>query len=928
MKLFLLDAYALIYRAYYSFIKMPLINSKGFNTSAIFGFVNTLDNILRRENPTHIGVAFDPIEPTFRHQVFKQYKAQREETPETIRLSIPIIKDIVSAYHIPILEVSGYEADDVIGTVAKKTSRDYEIFMMTPDKDYGQLVDEHIFIYKPRYRKDGFEILGVKEIKEKYGFISPIQMIDFLGLMGDSSDNIPGCPGIGEITAKKLIARFGSIENLLKNVHFLNGILKTKIERNKETILFSKFLATIKTDVPINFNPNELIREDIDKPVLKKIFEKLEFHQLVSRFFGEKRSVLSIKKQFSSSLLFTDKFVEKNNEKTETVLSNFDNLSTVLHKYRVIDKQSDIGDLINKIKIQNFFSFNIKTTEAIEIDPLSAELVGIAFTLQEGEAYFLPFFGRKRDIIPTVQLFKEIFESDTILKVGQNLKYDINVLKKYGIRMNYPIFDILIAHYLINPEYLHNLDFLAKTYLNYRIINTEELIGSKKESQLSVRQVPLSLLADYACENADIVLKLKNIFEPIIRKSNFSNLFYRIELPLVFVLSDMEEFGVKLDISALKDYSVVLNRYLESIEKIIFQISGKIFNVNSPKMVGEILFDHLKIIENSKKTKSGQYATSEGILENLKKKHPIVGEILKYRKSKKLLTTYIDTLPTLVSFIDKKIHTTYNQATTATGRLSSNSPNLQNIPIRDKEGKEIRRVFIPDDNCLFLSADYSQIELRIMAHLSEDKNMLEAFRNGQDIHSAIASIIFGVPLAEITCDMRRKAKITNFGIIYGISVFGLAEQLQVSRFIAKELINKYFMIFPDIKNYIDRSIAIARKDGYVETIFRRKRFLPDINSRNSVVRKYAERNSINAPIQGSAADIIKVAMNRIHRRLIDNDLQSKMIIQVHDELNFNVFIDELDKVKQIVVYEMEHATHLKVPLVVNCGIGKNWLEAH
>jgi len=925
MRLFLLDAYALIYRAYYALIRVPRINSKGFNTSAIFGFVNTLEEVLKKENPTHIGIVFDPVGPTFRHQAFEQYKAQREETPETIRLSIPIIKEIISAYHIPILEVPSYEADDVIGTIAKKASEDYTVFMMTPDKDYIQLVDEHIFIYKPKHGKNEFEILGMKEIKEKYNLIDPLQMIDFLGLMGDASDNIPGCPGVGEVTAKKLIAEFGNIENLIENVHLLHGALKTKIENNKEIILFSKFLATIKTDIPIDFNPNELMRKDVDEPALRKIFEKLEFHQLVSRIFGETKKIVSrIDEQFSPTL-FVAEFTNENSEKIEPVSSSFDNLNTIPHRYCLLDKRSDIDSLVNKIKIQKFFAFDTETTG---IDALSAELVGISFALQEGEAYFLPVFGENERIQQIVQLFKEIFENETILKIGQNLKYDINVLKKYGIRVNSPIFDTLIAHYLINPEYRHNLDYLAETYLNYKTIHIEELIGSKGKNQLTMKQVPLALLTDYACEDADIALKLKIIFEPMINKNNFSNLFYQTELPLVLVLSDMEEFGVKLDISALKDSSMDLNKYLKDVENIIFQLSGKVFNVSSPKMVGEILFDHLKIIKNSKKTKSGQYTTNEDILESLKNKHPIVENILKYRKIKKLLTTYIDTLPTLVSPIDGKIHTTYNQAITATGRLSSTGPNLQNIPIRDEEGKEIRRAFIPDNDCLFLSVDYSQVELRIMAHLSEDKSMLEAFQNGQDIHSATASNVFGVPLAEVTHDMRRKAKIANFGIIYGISVFGLAERLRISRSEAKELIDEYFTIFPDVKTYIDKSIAIARENGYVKTIFQRKRFLPDINSRNAIVRGYAERNAINAPIQGSAADIIKVAMNGIYKRFRDENLRSRMIMQVHDELNFNVFVDELDKVRQIVIYEMEHAVCLKVPLVVECGIGKNWLEAH
>jgi DNA polymerase-1 len=923
MKLFLLDAYALIYRAYYALIRMPRINSKGFNTSAIFGFVNTLEEVLKKENPTHIGVAFDPAGPTFRHEAFVAYKAQREETPEVIRLSVPIIKDIIRAYNIPILEVPYYEADDVIGTIAKKASRDYEVFMMTPDKDYGQLVDDHIFMYKPKHGSSEFEILGAEEVKKKYSLTDPLQMIDFLGLMGDASDNIPGCPGVGEVTAKKLIADFGSIENLLDNTEQLKGALKTKIEENKDMIRFSKFLATIKTDVPIDFNPDELVREKIDEPALRKIFDELEFRQLAGRVFGEvKKANPMVKNQPAQTSLF-EEFTD--NDTGEIKYSNFSDLQSTPHQYSLLDDESKIAGLIDRIKQQKFVTFDTETTG---IDPLLSELVGMSFSLQEGEAYYLPVSMKREEIEQTVRLFKEVLEDKTILKIGQNLKYDMNVLKKYGIRVDGPMFDTLLAHYLINPEYRHNIDYLAETYLNYQTIHIEELIGNRGKNQLTMRQVPLEVITDYACEDADVTMKLKNIFEGMVEKENFSDLFYQIEMPLVPVLADMEEAGVRLDIPALKESSVVLTKYLDEIEQEVFRMAGKEFNISSPKMVGEVLFDHLKIVENSRKTKSGQYTTSEDVLESLKSKHPVVEKILEYRKIKKLLSTYIDALPALLSPVDGKVHTTYNQATTSTGRLSSTNPNLQNIPIKDEEGKEIRRAFIPDNDCLFLSVDYSQIELRIMAHLSEDKNMLEAFRSGQDIHAATAAKIFGIPISEVTRDMRRKAKTANFGIIYGISVFGLAEQLRISRMEAKELIDGYFATFPDVKAYMEHSIAVAREKGYVETIFHRKRFLPDINSRNAIVRGYAERNAINAPIQGSAADIIKVAMNRIYKRFKEDNLQSRMIMQVHDELNFNVFPDELDQVKQIVVDEMEHAIELKVPLVAECGVGQNWLEAH
>lgn len=920
MKLFLLDAYALIYRAYYALIKMPRINSKGFNTSAVLGFVNTLEEVLKKEEPTHIGVAFDPPGPTFRHDLFKEYKAQREETPEVIRESVPVIKDIIRAYNIPILEVPCYEADDVIGTIAKKASKDYEVFMMTPDKDYGQLVDKNIFIYKPKYGSSDFEILGVDEIEKKYSLTNPLQIIDFLALMGDKSDNIPGCPGIGEVTAKKLIAEFGGVESLIENTENLTGAVQTKIRENKELILFSKFLATIKTDVPIDFDSNKLLRKKINEPALRKIFDELEFRQLSARIFGDTPTAAA--KRPSQPSLF-DSFQSSDTEEIE--YSSFDRLKSIPHNYSLLDNESDINALIERIKAQKYFSFDTETTG---IDPLSAELVGISFALQEGEACFLPVSKEKAEAQKTVSLFKDVLEDKTILKIGQNLKYDINVLKKYQIRVEGPMFDTLIAHYLINPEYRHNLNYLAETYLNYQTIHIEELIGNKGKDQLNMRQVSLDLLVDYACEDADVALKLKNIFEKMIQESAFSDLFYQIEMPLVPVLADMEEAGVRLDIPALKESSLVLTEYLKEIEQEVFRMSGKEFNIASPKMVGEVLFDHLKIVEKSKKTKSGQYTTSEDVLESLKSKHPVVEKILEYRKVKKLLSTYIDALPTLISPIDGKVHTTYNQATTSTGRLSSTNPNLQNIPIKDEEGKEIRRAFIPDNGCYFMSVDYSQIELRIMAHLSEDKNMVEAFQSGRDIHVATAARIFGLPVSEVTKEMRRKAKTANFGIIYGISVFGLSEQLRIQRTEAKELIDGYFATFPGVKTYMDKSIKAARESGYVETIFHRKRFLPDINSRNSVVRGYAERNAINAPIQGSAADIIKVAMNRIHKRFKEQKLNSRMIMQVHDELNFNVQADELDTVKKIVVEEMENALQLKIPVIAECGVGKNWLEAH
>ncbi|MDL2257257.1 DNA polymerase I [Bacteroidales bacterium OttesenSCG-928-I14] len=920
MKLFLLDAYALIYRAYYALIRAPRVTSKGFNTSAIYGFVNTLEEVLKKEAPTHIGVAFDPSGPTFRHEIFEAYKAEREETPEVIKQSVPIIKEIIKAYNIPILEVPFYEADDVIGTLAKKASKDFQVYMMTPDKDYGQLVDENIFIYKPSFRGQEYQVLGVEEIKEKYSLNNPLQVIDLLSLMGDKVDNIPGCPGVGEVTAKKLIAEFGSVENLLENTDKLKGALKEKVENNKEQILSSKFLATIKIDVPIEFNPEELVREEINEQALRQLFDELEFRQLNARIFGETKA--PVKKSAQPSLFDFD-----NEETIETETQSYDSytdINSTPHEYILLDSEEGIKDLVGQIKEKRFLSFDTETTG---IDPLQSELVGMSIALEEGKAWYIPVSDKKEEVRKTVFLFKEVLEDTNILKIGQGFKYDINVLKKYGVNMEGPMFDTLIAHYLINPEYRHNLDYLAETYLHYRTIHIEELIGAKGKNQISMRQVPIEKVVDYACEDADVALKLKNIFEPKLTEGNLTDLFHTIEMPLVNVLADMEEYGVRLDIPALKESSSLLSEQLMRIEQDIFQLAGMEFNISSPKLVGEVLFDHLKIVENSKRTKSGQYTTSEDVLEGLKSKHPVVGKILEFRKVKKLLSTYIDALPTLLSPLDGKIHTTYNQTVAATGRLSSSNPNLQNIPVRD-EGKEIRKAFIPDDGCIFFSADYSQIELRIMAHLSEDVNMVQAFRSGQDIHAATAAKIYGVDIEEVTRDMRNKAKTANFGIIYGISVFGLGEQLHIPRSEAKELIDGYFATFPGVKEYMDKSIEIARKQEYVETIFHRKRFLPDINSRNSVVRGYAERNAINAPIQGSAADIIKVAMNRIQKRFKEEGLQSRMIMQVHDELNFNVVKDELAKVQEIVIYEMENACQLIVPLIADCGFGENWLIAH
>ncbi|MCL2649526.1 MAG: DNA polymerase I [Candidatus Azobacteroides sp.] len=925
MKLFLLDAYALIYRSYYAFIKAPRINSKGQNTSAILGFVNTLEDVLKKENPTHIGVVFDPPGPTFRHEAYERYKAQREETPEVIRESVPVIKEIIKAYNIPLLEVSGFEADDVIGTLAKEASKNnFEVYMMTPDKDYGQLVEKNIYIYKPKYGSSEFEILGEEEVKTKYSLKNPLQMIDLLGLMGDKSDNIPGCPGVGEVIAKNLLAEFGSIDNLLEHTSELKGAVKMRVEENKEMILFSKFLATIRIDVPIQFNPDELKRNKINEEKLREIFSLLEFRTLASRIFSEEKKdpLPSLKNGGFQTSLFPEFEVA---DTDDNKYSNLSDLKSIPHTYKVLMYESDIYELIEKIYARKFVSFDTETTG---IDPSMSELVGMSFSLDENYAYYLPVPEKFEEAKKLIEQFKPVLESDRILKIGQNIKYDIIVLKKYGIDVRGRMFDTMIAHYLLNPELRHNMDYLAEAYLNYQTIHIDELIGAKGKNQLNMRQVPLNLISDYACEDADVTLKLKNVFEKKVEENNLSQLFYEIEMPLVKVLADMETAGVRLDIDALKQSSGELTVLLIDLENEIYQMAGFQFNINSAKQVGEALFDRMKIVDKAPKTKTGQYTTSEDVLEGMRSKHPIIGKLLEYRGIKKLLSTYIDALPTLVNPKTGKIHTTFNQTVTSTGRLSSTNPNLQNIPIRDEEGKEIRRAFIPDENCVFLSADYSQIELRIMAHLSGDKNMIEAFLGGQDIHASTASKIYKIPIDEVTKDMRRKAKTANFGIIYGISVFGLAERLNISRGEAKELIDGYFETYPEVKKYMDSSIEKARHNGYVETIFHRKRFLPDINSRNAIVRGYAERNAINAPIQGSAADIIKVAMVNINNRFLRENIQSKMILQVHDELNFNVFTEEMETVKKIVIEEMENAAQLRVPLVADCGVGKNWLEAH
>ena len=954
-KLFLLDAYALIYRAYYAFIKSPRINSKGFNTSAVLGFVNTLEEVLKKEKPTHIGVAFDPAGPTFRHEAYEQYKAQREETPEVIRLSVPIIKEIIRAYRIPILEVSGFEADDVIGTLATEAGKQgITTYMMTPDKDYGQLVGGNVFMYRPKHT-GGFEVMGTEEVKAKFNIQSPAQVIDMLGLMGDASDNIPGCPGVGEKTAQKLIAQYGSIENLLAHTDELKGALKAKVETNRQLIEFSRFLATIKTDVPIALDMDKLKREEPDEEELRRIFEEMEFRTLINRVFNRDRTATassptsktqagkqgslfdrqpslfdqpaaSTQSGVTSAAGQGNLFAEFTTEGTgEDKYSNLACLDNLNYDYQLIDTEEKRTSLLQNLLTKKIFSLDTETTGT---DPITAELVGMSFSYAENQAFYVPVPADRAEAQKIVNSFRPAFEKEDVWKVGQNIKYDMLVLDNYGAEVRGPLFDTMVAHYVLQPELHHNMDYLAEIYLHYQTIHIEELIGPKGKGQKNMRDLAPEDIYKYACEDADVTLKLKSILEQELKANGAEKLFYEIEMPLVPVLAYMERNGVRVDTEALQQTSAHFTARMNQIEKEVYRLAGTDFNIASPKQVGEVLFDKLRITDKAKKTKTGQYVTSEEVLESLRGKHEIVGKILEHRGLKKLLGTYIDALPLLINKETGKIHTSFNQTVTATGRLSSSNPNLQNIPIRNEDGKEIRKAFIPDDGCEFFSADYSQIELRIMAHLSADTHMIEAFREGDDIHAATAAKVYKIGIDQVTREQRSKAKTANFGIIYGISVFGLAERMNVDRKEAKELIDGYFETYPQIKEYMDQSIETARRQGYIETLFGRKRYLPDINSRNSVVRGYAERNAINAPIQGSAADIIKVAMVRIYQRFQSESIQSKMILQVHDELNFSVVPREKEKVQQIVIEEMENAYRMQVPLRADCGWGNNWLEAH
>ena len=916
-KLYLLDAYALIYRAYYALIRSPRINSKGFNTSAVFGFVNTLDEVLRKELPDYIAIAFDPAGPTFRHKAYPQYKAQRESTPEDIRRSVPVIKDIIRAYGIPILEVEGFEADDVIGTAARlAAAQGVEVRMFTPDKDYAQLVAPGILMCRPGHGNSPAEILGPAEVCAKYQLERPEQVIDLLGLMGDAADNIPGCPGVGEKTAARLIAQFGSIENLLARTTELKGALKKKVEDNAEQIRFSRYLATIRTDVPMDFSLETLRRPEPDTAALRKIFAQLEFRSFIERLFPSPAAG-----PVQGSL-----FAENTTEGKEiSFKENLKTLKDVPHEYHLIENEEEAKKLCDFLLTNETVSLDTETTS---VEAIRAKLVGLSFAVSGGRAWYVAVPPEESEALKITNIFKPFYEDPRILKVGQNLKYDLTVLASYGIRLAGPMFDTMLAHYVVQPELRHGMDYLAEVYLKYRTIHIEELIGPKGRAQRNMADLAPRDIRDYACEDADVTLRLMEPLTEEMRLHNVESVFREIEMPLMPVLARMERNGVCLDTEALAATGSLFTRRMEQIEQEIYALAGHEFNITSPRQVGTVLFEELHLSDKARKTKSGQYSTGEEVLESLRHKHPIAGKILDHRGLKKLTGTYIEALPRLVNPDTGHLHTSFNQAVTATGRLSSSNPNLQNIPVRGDDGREIRKAFVPEPGCLFFSADYSQIELRIMAHLSGDEAMIQDFRNGRDIHAATAARIFRKPIEDISRDERRKAKTANFGIIYGISAFGLAERMEVSRTEARELIDSYFATYPRIREYMEKSVADAREKGYIETQFGRRRYLPDINSRNAVVRGYAERNAVNAPIQGTAADIIKLAMIRIDRRFEQEGIRSKMILQVHDELNFSVLPEEEPSVRRIVIEEMEAAFFMQVPLLADCGTGANWLEAH
>ena len=919
-KLYLLDAYALIYRAYYGLIRSPRINSKGQNTSAVFGFLTTLNEVLQKEQPDLLAIAFDPAGKTFRHEMYPDYKAQREATPEDIKLAVPIIKELIHAYRIPILEMAGYEADDVIGTMAKKAVKaGYEVRMITPDKDYAQLVEPHLLMQRPGHGNSPWEILGPQEVCEKYGLESPLQVIDYLALMGDAADNIPGCPGVGPKTATTLLRQFGSCEEIITHSSELKGAVKKKIEEHVDEIKFSKILTTIKTDVPLEYDFETFKLEEPDKDALRQIFTDLEFRTFLTKLDGPQKMLKA--EPVQRSLFDVNPTVDQERDSE----AQFSSLENVPYKYELIDNEEKAKGLADFLLTNRIISLDTETTST---EALEAKLVGLSFSTEEFRAWYVPVSRETEKAKKILEIFRPVYENPSILKVGQNLKYDLTVLENYGIHLCGPMFDTMLAHYLIQPELRHNMDYLAEIYLSYKTIHIEELIGPKGRGQKNMADLAPQDVYKYACEDADVTLRLMKPLSEGLRENGVEEVFEKIEMPLMPVLARMERNGVLLDTAALKDVENDFTARLQALEQDIYQLAGHEFTINSPRQVGEVLFGELKLSEKVKKTKSGQYSTSEEVLRDLHAKHPIVQKILDYRGLKKLLSTYVEALPKLINAKTGHIHTSFNQAVTATGRLSSSNPNLQNIPVRGEDGREIRKAFIPEANEIFFSADYSQIELRIMAHLSGDEHMINAFNAGHDVHAATAARIFHKDIKDITKDERRKAKTANFGIIYGISAFGLAERMDVSRTEAKELIDNYFKMYPKIKDYIDKAVAVAREKGYIETEFGRRRYLPDINSRNAVVRGYAERNAVNAPIQGTAADIIKIAMIRVQQRLDAEECKARMILQVHDELNFSVPVDELDKVKRIVIEEMEGAFKMNVPLEADCGEGHNWLEAH
>lgn len=918
-RLFLLDAYALIYRSYYAFLKNPRINSKGLNTSAIMGFVNTLNEVITKEQPTYMAVAFDHGK-TFRHEAFPAYKAQREETPEDIRASVPIIKDILEAYHIPVLQADGFEADDVIGTLATAAGREgIETYMLTPDKDYGQLVGGNVYIYRPRHG-GGYDTLGESEVTQKYGIATTAQVIDLLALMGDSADNFPGCPGVGEKTAAKLITQFGSIDNMLAHTDEIKGKLREKVEGAVDDIRMSRFLATIRTDVPIALDLEKMKMTSPDEERLEKIFQELEFRALTDKIIKKVKN--TPKKDDLQLDLFGEFAAENQGEpKNASILG----LKETPHDYQLIESEEEARKIRDYFLTKEILSFDTETTSTNAID---AELVGLSFAVEEFKAVYVAVPAEREAAQRMVDIFRPLYEDEHIMKVGQNIKYDYEVLRRYGIEVRGPMFDTMLAHYIVQPELHHNMDYMAETLLGYQTIHIDQLIGPRGKGQRSMRDLQPQEVYEYAAEDADVTLRLKNVLEQKLKEVDGERLFYDIEMPLVPVLAEMELTGVCLDTAALAETGKNFNRRLAEYEQKIYAEAGETFNISSPKQVGDILFGKMKIVDKPKKTKKGQYVTSEEVLTQLRSRAPIVDDILSYRGLKKLLGTYIEALPRLINPRTGHIHTCFNQAITATGRLSSSDPNLQNIPIRDDDGKEIRKSFVPEPGCLFFSADYSQIELRIMAHLSQDEHMLDAFRSGTDIHAATAAKIWHVPVEEVTPEQRKKAKQANFGIIYGISTYGLAQRMNISNSEARQLIDDYFATFPRVKAYMDEAIATCREKGYAETIYHRRRYLPDIASRNATVRGFAERNAINAPIQGSEADIIKVAMIHIFKRFATEGLRSRMILQVHDELNFSVYPEEREQVERIVIEEMENACRLSIPLTADAGWGANWLEAH